>query len=333
MLYMKKVVLGLSDGVDSAVAGYILKAQGYEVTGVYLDIAGNEAREAAIASARELQIPLKIADVTRELTEHVCKPFIAAYLRGETPNPCPGCNANVKLPLLLREEADCIATGHYVRTDGTHLFMGSADNDQSYMLSRLTGAQAARLLLPLGDKNKAQVRKIALKKGFSCAARPDSRENCFVKGLKYSEWIEQNCPEQVPPPGDVTFENEVIGRHGGIHTLTVGQKWGEMDGRRLYVSKINPLTNGVEVCVWEALFKTELRLTDLHFIYGAAPAQRFEGQIRVRHTRRETPRCTIIIEGAGARVLTQSPVRAPAPGQPAALYIGDMLIGGGTVSP
>ena len=333
---MEKAVLGLSDGVDSAVAAYILRKQGYEVFGLYLDISGRDNLESAQRNAAQLEIPLRIVDAHELIYERVCKPFIDEYLHGRTPNPCPDCNRNVKLPALITYAdeigARYIATGHYVRKSEGRLFRGSVDNDQSYMLARLTTAQVNRLLLPLGDKNKARVRALALKLGLDCAKRPDSRENCFAMGQHYDEWLENSYKGLLPPKGEVYYNDTCIAAHAGIYHYTVGQHFcDDPEGRRLYVSHIDAKTNSIMLCQWDELFTAQVELEGLTWLSGSAPGSCFDGEIRVRHTRRETPACHVEINENGASVQTLTPLRAPVPGQPAALYIGDELIGGGYV--
>ena len=151
---MEKVILGLSGGVDSAVSARLLKKQGYEVLGLFLDIGAEAARQDAIAVAEYLGIPLKCLDITAELEKNVCVPFTAAYLRGETPNPCIMCNPTVKFKALCdyadEQGAEYIATGHYALAEKGCIYKGHPQNDQSYMLCRVKREQAARLLLPLG---------------------------------------------------------------------------------------------------------------------------------------------------------------------------------------
>lgn len=330
----EKVILGLSDGVDSAVAAKILKDEGYEVHALYLDIGGERERADARASAERLGIPLRILNIHDELEKFVCAPFAREYLRGRTPNPCIGCNPNVKFPALLHmaEEMNAfyIATGHYVRTDGEHLYMGNPDNDQSYMLARLKAEQVKRLLLPLGSFHKTQVRGMAAQLGLSVADKPDSRENCFIKGMTYAEWIERRG--DVPKPGRVLFRGEVIGTHGGIHRYTVGQRWAEMIGeRRAYVGSIDAQRDEIHLCLWEDLFTNEIDIVQPNWI-GGAPGETFRAVVRARHTRWEMPACTVTITPSGAHIVCDSPLRAPAPGQTAALYDGDRLLGGGTIT-
>lgn len=331
----EKVILGLSDGVDSAVAAYLLKQQGYSVTGVYLDIAGEKEREDALSSARRLGIELITADVRDEMDEKVCRPFAFEYLSGRTPSPCVGCNARVKLPVLERvareNGARLIATGHYVRREGTELYRGSRENDQSYMLSRITGEQAEHLLLPLGGMNKTLVRKTAEEIGLSVACKGDSRENCFVpKGDKYYSWLEARF--DTSGEGDIMLDGRVIGRHGGIHRYTVGQRLPEETdkGRWLYVYRIDAENNRIEAAEWDRLFTNEITVSDA-VLRAKLPDGEFRARVQVRHTRWEVPECTVYREGERLRVVCESPLRAPAPGQAAAFYDGDRLLGGGVV--
>ena len=329
----KRVVLGLSDGVDSAVAARVLQKDGWEVHGVYLDIAGESERRDAMESAAFLGVELTVLDIRRELEEHVCAPFAHAYLEGRTPNPCTGCNPTVKLPALLRRAeqigAEKIATGHYVISDGEDLYMGPPDNDQSYMLCRLTREQIRRLLLPLGAYDKKQVRAMAAEMGLRVAGKPDSRENCFIKGQTYAQWIESRGV--VPAPGPALYRGEEIGRHEGIHRYTVGQRWPETrDGRRLYVASIDAARNAVSLCLWEELFRRAFDVVDVNWIDGR-PDGPVRAAVRVRHTRWEQPACTVIPTDAGARIVADEPLRAPARGQTAALYQGRRLIGGATI--
>ena len=333
---MERVVLGLSDGVDSAVAAVLLRQQGFDVVGVFLDIGmGNGALQAE-QSAREAGIGFERIDIEKDLHEKVCEPFMREYLIGRTPSPCVGCNREVKLPGLIRIAdrlgIEKIATGHYVRKDGLRLYMGDESCDQSYMLARLTGEELRRLMLPLGEMKKADVRALAASFGLSVAHKPDSRENCFIKDSSYADYIERMHPDEIPPRGNVIFRGEIVDTHRGIHRSTVGQRWEkDMGERRAYVSDINAETNEITLALWEDLFTNETNLSDVTFLAGEAPAQTFEGNIRVRHTRWETPKCQIKVSGSTAHVTTETPLRAPAPGQSAALYIGNELIGGGIV--
>ena len=208
--------------------------------------------------------------------------------------------------------------------------MGNPDNDQSYMLARLRPEQVSRLLLPLGAYQKKRVREMAAEMGLRVAGKPDSRENCFIRGQTYAEWLESRAA--MPGPGAARLGEEVIGMHEGIHHYTVGQRWPELwHERRLYVSAIHAESNELELCLWDDLFRRKFDIANLSFVNGSAPGNEFRAAVRVRHTRWETPACTVVLTEHGAHVVTDEPVRAPAPGQAAALYDGERLLGGGYI--
>jgi len=328
---MEKIVLGLSGGVDSAVSAALLKKE-YEVHGLYLDIGLQSGAEEAIAAAKALDVPLTVLDIRCALEEKVCAPFAASYLKGETPNPCILCNPTVKFKALC-EHADAIgaakiATGHYVRTENGALFKGHPANDQSYMLCRLLREQAERFVAPLGSMEKAQVRALAAEMGLSVASKPDSMEICFIPDKDYIGWLSRRG--ETPQRGDILFHGEVIGQQEGYHRWTVGQRLpGLYNERKIYISRILPEQNAVEAALWEELFLTGLRVRDMNWLISP-PEAPIRAQVRVRHTKWEMPLCTVTpTADGGAEILCDEAVRAPAPGQAAAFYDGERLIGGG----
>ena len=331
---MKKVVLGLSGGVDSAVAARLLMREGYEVHGLYMDIGTEDAKKDAVDTASFLGVDLRIADISAQLEENVCAPFVRAYLKGETPNPCIMCNPAVKFKTLLdyADEigAGFVSTGHYVRARDGALYKGMPSNDQSYMLCRLTREQVSRLVLPLGDYEKQQVRALAEEFGIPIAHKPDSMEICFIPDKDYTGWIQKRSA--VPGPGKVLFNGEVIGKHEGIHRYTVGQRWpGLYNERKLYVSEIQSRENRVILALWEDLFKTEVRARNMNWQIET-PSQPIRASVRVRHTKWENPACTVVpLEKGRVQIICDEPVRAPAKGQSAVLYDGDHLLGGGYI--
>ena len=333
ILKVAKVVLGLSDGVDSAVAAYILLKQGYDVEALYLDIAGEEALNAARNSAEQLNISFAAIPVKDELEEKVCKNFESEYLNGHTPSPCVICNPAVKLPALIKRAdeigAEFIATGHYaIKKDGS-LYMNPYENDQSYMLARITDTQLKRLLLPLGGRNKQEIRKLAKKLKLNAADRPDSRDNCFCKGSGYIDWLINRNPQLKLLKGKVLYNSDIVAEHEGCFRFTVGQRWkSDIDGRRVYISHIDAAANTLYLDKWEDIFLSEFKVGDLKWL-NEEPGTEFECSIRIRHTRRETPLCSVRIINGIANVTAFEPVRAPAPGQAAAFYIKNRLIGGG----
>ena len=330
---MTKVVLGFSGGVDSAVSAVLLRQAGYQVCGLYLDNTGEKERDEAITSARRMGIELEVIDVKAELEEKVCSAFCRSYLQGETPNPCILCNPELKFRNLVEYAdkigADFVATGHYARAEGGALYKGKPANDQSYMLCRLKKAQAERLILPLGGYEKAAVRQMAESFGLDTAKKPDSMEICFIPDKDYVGWMAKRA--ELPGPGDFVFHGEVIGRHEGIFRYTVGQRRpGLYEQRKLYISRIDAATNSIELALWEELFKTEVYARDFSWLIDV-PREPVRASVRVRHTKWENPDCTVYVEGDMVKIICDEPVRAPAAGQSAVLYMGDRLIGGGFI--
>ena len=328
-----KAVVGFSGGVDSAVSAALLRSRGLEVHGLYLDNAGEDARQDAVRTAEIMGIPLTVRDVKAELEEKVCAPFAAAYLRGETPNPCILCNPAMKFKNLLAEAdalgAEFIATGHYAHSENGALYKGRPSNDQSYMLCRLQREQVKRLLLPLGEYEKKQVRALAEDLALPVAHKPDSMEICFIPDKDYIAWLGRRS--ELPPEGELLFHGQVIGRHAGIFRYTVGQRWpGLLEGRKIYVSRIDAAANTVELALWEELFKTEVTARDFNWLIDP-PAEPIRASVRVRHTKWENPPCTAWVQDGLVQIRCDEPVRAPASGQSAVLYDGDRLLGGGFI--
>ncbi len=330
---MSTVILGLSGGVDSAVAARLLQKDGHTVRGLYLDIGSPEARGDAYATAEFLGVELDVLDISEELEDKVCRPFLESYLRGETPNPCIMCNPAVKFDALLKRAdelgAEYIATGHYARTVDGGLYKAHSGNDQSYMLCRLKKKQVERLLLPLGEFEKAEVRAMAREFGIPVAAKPDSMEICFIPDKDYIGWIGRRA--EVPGEGSFIFGGEVIGRHQGIHRWTVGQRIpGLYNGRKLYVAEICPETDEIILALWEELFKFEVRIRDFNWLIDE-PTEPIRGSVKVRHTKWECPECTVYVEGDIVRAVTDESLRAPARGQAAVIYSGEQVLGGGYI--
>ena len=329
-----KIVLGFSGGVDSAVCAMLLRRQGHEVHGLYLDNAGEKERADAIGAADYIGIPLTVLDVKRELEEKVCRPFTEAYLRGETPNPCVLCNPAMKFKnlLALADEigAEGVATGHYARAESGALYKGMPANDQSYMLCRLTREQVSRLVLPLGRYEKAQVRALAEDFGLPVAHKPDSMEICFIPDKDYIGWLGRRTP--LPPDGELVFHGRVLGTHRGIHRYTVGQRLpGLVEGRKVYIARLDAAHNRIELALWEELFKTEVTARDFNWLIDE-PASPIRATLRVRHTKWENPPCTASVEDGLVKIVCDEAVRAPAAGQSAVLYDGDRLLGGGFIT-
>jgi len=331
-----KILVGLSGGVDSAVCARLLKEE-YTVIGCYLSIGpeGSAGEADARRVARQLELPLQVVDISRELEEQVKAPFAAGYLAGRTPLPCARCNPLVKFPALLRASqatgAALVATGHYARTrrEGgrTLLLQGRSANDQSYLLARLSQEILQKIIFPLGDYSKEEVRALAGRYGLPVAEKPDSMEICFIPDHDYAAWLARRGT--VPPEGDfVSPEGAVLGRHRGIHHYTLGQGRGlGISGKsRYYVSRLDPERNTVTLSDGSDLDRRTIFCERPNWIAIEAPEGPVEALVRFRHGRQGTP-CTLLVQGRSVRIEAHGPVRAPTPGQLAVFYTGETVLG------
>ena len=327
----EKIVLGLSGGVDSAVAAKLLQEH-YDVTGLYLDIGlgGSGAADAA-AVAERLGIPLEIADIRAQLEEQVCAPFAADYLAGRTPLPCARCNRLVKFPALfaLAEKigARYVSTGHYARVENGLLKKGRPANDQSYMLSRLTREQLQRVVFPLGDYEKAEVRALARDFGIPVADKPDSMEICFIPQGDYGDWLEARG-FSTPPGNFVDKSGHILGQHKGIHRYTLGQGrgLGVSGPHRYFVTELRPDTCEVVLSDGSDLGRDTVRCVRPNWLAADGFTGPVEVQVRLRHSRTQLP-AALEADGEGVVLRMHTPARAPTPGQLAVFYDGDTVLG------
>lgn len=337
---MEKVMLGLSGGVDSAVAAELLRRDGYEVYGIYLDIGLSGGAEDAAAVAETIGVPLMIQDIRAALQENVCVPFVEAYFRGETPNPCIMCNPSVKFRIILAAAdevgARFVATGHYarVRRDGEHavLLRANSSNDQSYMLCRILRSQLDRLLLPLGALEKTEVRKLAEKFQLPVANKPDSMEICFIPDGDYGAYLE--ATGKAPGPGNfVDVSGNVLGQHRGIHRYTLGQRrgLGVAAGRRMFVSELRIPTNEVVLSDGTGLYVTDIAAKDVNWLVDPLTVP-FQAEVKVRHSKTQTKAEVIPHPDGTAAIHFAEPVRAPTAGQSAVFYRDDIVLGGGYIA-
>ncbi|MBR1931211.1 MAG: tRNA 2-thiouridine(34) synthase MnmA [Lachnospiraceae bacterium] len=355
----KKVVVGMSGGVDSSVAAYLLKQQGYDVIGVTMQIwqdedeltkqesggcCGLSAVDDARRVAQRLDIPYYVMNFKREFQCNVMDYFVEEYLRGHTPNPCIACNRYVKWESLLKRSleigADYIATGHYARidrlTNGRYAIRNSvtAAKDQTYALYNLTQEQLSHTLMPVGEYTKDEIRRIAEEAGLPVAHKPDSQEICFVPDGDYAAFIDREAGERVPGPGNfVSTDGQILGRHKGITHYTVGQRRGlELAmGRRIFVTEIRPDTNEVVIGENEDVFTSTVLCDRVNYmaISDLTKPRRVLAKIRYNH-RGEF--CTIEkTDKDHVLCAFEKPVRASTPGQAVVFYDGEYVLGGGTI--
>lgn len=352
---MAKVIVGMSGGVDSAVAAYLLKEQGYDVVGVTLRTwvasDGSEGRCCEIDDARavsyKLGIPYYALNCLTEFRERVIKPFTNDYIKGLTPNPCTGCNRYIKWDRMLSAakviEADFIATGHYAKIvklgNGRYTVQKSffGGKDQSYMLYQLTQEQLSKTLMPLSDLSKSKVREIAKNAGIPVADKADSQEICFVTDVSYADFIKENAEGNIPAEGNFVDENgNILGKHKGIIHYTVGQRKGLNLplGYPAYVKKICAGTNEVVIGKEDALFDDRIVVKDINFMgiepLGGGEKARCKVKIRYHH---EGEYAEIKpVEDGKIEVSFEKPVRAATPGQAAVFYDEkDCILGGGII--
>ena len=354
----KKVVVGMSGGVDSSVAAYLLKEQGYDVIGVTMQIWQDEERVvleenggccglSAVDDARRvaaaLDIPYYVMNFKKEFKENVIDYFIDEYLHGRTPNPCIACNRYVKWESLLRRSmdigADYIATGHYARIEklpnGRYSLKRSATlaKDQTYALYNLTQEQLARTLMPVGEYSKDEVRQMAEKINLRVANKPDSQDICFVPDGDYAGFIERTLDAELPTGNFVTLDGKVLGKHKGITHYTVGQRkgLGLALGYPAFVIEIRPETNEVVIGTNEDSMSNYVRANKLNFmsIADLTEPMRVFAKIRYNH---KGAWCTIEKTGEDEVLCTfEEHQRAITPGQAVVFYDGDYVLGGGTI--
>lgn len=344
-----RVIVGMSGGVDSAVAAFILKESGYDVIGLTLRTwDSGDSRCCAIDDAREtarmLGIRYQVLNCVREFREKVERPFVKSYLNGETPSPCVICNREVKWERMLYAadvfNADFIATGHYssvVRLDnGRFAVVRGSDEkkDQSYMLYRLTQEQLSRTLMPLGTYTKSEVRRIAESAGLPSSSRPDSQEICFVTDGDYGDYIESHVDEPLNGSGDIIdTDGNLLGKHRGLYRYTTGQRrgLGIAGGRPLYVVGKDSDTNSLIIGEDKDLYSSCLTARDLNWMSfpGIERPVRVRAKIRFSHSFADA---VVYPEGQDrVSVRFDEPQRAVTPGQSVVFYDGDTVAGGGII--
>jgi len=353
----KKIIVGISGGVDSAVAALLLQREGYDVHGVFMknwsedDFGGpcpwEEDQASAKAVADHLGIPLETWNFEQEYRDLVFKAMIHEYERGRTPNPDILCNREIKFSLYLQwamKSAPLIATGHYARTQDGRLYKAlDADKDQSYFLAAVMGKALQQTLFPLGALKKSEVRKIAQEAGLPNWDRSDSTGICFIGEKKMIEFLSKYIQ---PNPGDIVVaDGTVVGRHSGLQFYTIGQRHGfgaELNqkllhgvvgaGKAMFIASKNVQNNSIVIAPAEKneqLETKEFLVSEPHWIRYACSFP-WTGSAKFRYRQTDVP-VTLLPEGDKIRIICQDPQRAITPGQYAVFYQGDECVGSAVI--
>lgn len=355
----KRVVIGMSGGVDSSVAAYLLKQQGYDVIGVTMQIWQDKSKEAyereggccslsAVEDARrvcnKLDIPFYVMNFKQIFEKMVIDYFVDEYLVGRTPNPCIACNKFIKFDALLERskalEAEYVATGHYARilydeSYKRYIIKKSAtpQKDQTYVLYNLNQDQLSHILMPLGDYNKEQVREIARGLDLRTANKPESQEICFVEDNDYGRFINERRGSEIKPGFFVDTKGRRLGAHKGIVHYTVGQRkgLGIALGKPMFVVEIIPEKNLVVLGDETEVFSKELTASEMNFITLEKLKEPIDVKAKIRYSAKEAAAKVIPLDDDRVRVVFEEPQRAITPGQAVVFYQDDILVGGGTI--
>lgn len=353
----QKIMVGMSGGVDSSVAAYLLLRQGYEVTGVTFKLwddptldsgccSADDVRDAAFV-CQQLGIPHYVINYKELFRQQVVTPFAEEYLRGRTPNPCINCNRYIKFGAFshkLKELGfDLMATGHYARC-GYNADTGRwelkravhPEKDQSYVLYNLTQPQLAMLRLPLGEYAKPEIRAIAEESGLVVAKKPDSQDICFVPDGDHNAFLRRWVGRELPKGRFVSEDGTDLGANKGITCYTVGQRkgLGISLGCHAFVRRINAAENTVELTTDESrLFRRVIFADDVNWIATERPDRPLAVEAKIRYAHKAAPAVITADPVSGiVRVEFKEAQRAPAPGQAVVFYCGDTVIGGGTIT-
>ena len=353
----KKVLVGMSGGVDSSVAAAVLTEE-YDVTGVTLKLFENEDigvdRQKTCCSLDDVEDARSVAfrlgcehyvfRFGEKFRECVVDRFTNAYIKGRTPNPCIDCNRFIKFDAMLKKAEelgfDYIATGHYVRRrfdekTGRYTILKGADpsKDQSYVLYGMTQYQLERTLFPIGEYTKDRVRAIAVERGLINARKPDSQDICFVPDGDYAAFIERYTGEKFPEGSFVDSEGNVLGRHGGIIRYTIGQRkgLGIALGRPAYVISKDTGSNTVTLGTNDDLFCDTAIASEVNWVSVTCSDTPIRVEAKVRYNMKAQPATLFPLKDGRIKAVFDVPQRAVTPGQALVCYSGDVLLCGGEI--
>ncbi|MFC1905673.1 tRNA 2-thiouridine(34) synthase MnmA [Chloroflexota bacterium] len=352
---MKKLVaVAVSGGVDSSTAAFLLKKAGYEVIGLHMHlwhesgqnvsadpVQNSEARtvDKAEQACHIMGIPFRVIDLGESFKSHVVNYFSEMYARGKTPNPCIICNKSIKFGLLLDAAlalgADFLAAGHYAKVDhfdaAYHLFKSvDISKDQSYVLYTLGQKELSRVILPLGNLLKREVRDIARDIGITNATEAESQDICFIDD-KYQDFLRRSMPAKTN--GEIiNSQGKVLGQHSGISFYTIGQRHGlgVAAEQRLYVIRIEPESNRIVVGFEEELYSSRLIANEISWVVGGLSVKSIDVNVKIRYKSPEVA-ATLYPRFDSVEVEFHKPQRAVTPGQAVVFYKNNEVLGGGTI--
>ena len=346
----KRALIGMSGGVDSSVAAWLMQQEGLHCTGATMRLhdfgcgGSDDVRDAALV-AQKLGMEHRILEFHDAFDTAVIRHFADAYEAGLTPNPCIQCNRRLKFGAMLQyaldQGFDCVVSGHYAQilqdvATGRWLLYKAADTakDQTYFLASLNQHQLSHIRFPLGSLTKTQVRQIAETQGFLNARKRDSQDICFIPGGDYAAFLRQYTGKEYPEGDFLDLTGNVVGRHKGTVCYTKGQRkgLGIALGAPVYVCSKDMTQNTVTVGPNESLFSSALRANDWNWFPFPELTQPLRVTAKTRHTPLEQAATVYPEENGFARVELDAPLRAITPGQAVVLYDGDLVIGGGTIT-